>query len=379
VPSYIPAWRYGGPIHSVHGLCAALAARGHRVDVATTNVDGDGDSDVPLGTPVDIDGVKVHYFRSTRLRRLYYAPSLRRFIAGSIERWQIVHGHSVFLWPTFAAARVARRFHKPYVLSPRGMLVRALIERRSPWRKRAWIALVEKRSIADAAAVHVTSALEAHELMALGLEPRRTFEISNGIDLGAGDGPAPGSGEKYILFLGRISWKKGLDRLVAAVAWVPGWTLVVAGNDDEDYWPRIAARAQELGVAARVRYAGFVSGQPKRDLIANASLLALPSYSENFGNVVLEAMAAGVPVAVSPEVGLARTVTETQSGLVVSGEPEVFGRAMAQLLADEPRRARLGANARRAASAFSWGAIAGQMEAQYVELLGEGSRRSGNA
>ena len=85
VPSYIPAWRYGGPIHSVHGLCKALARRGHEVGVATTNVDGDRDSDVPLAESVDIDGVGVHYFPSRHLRRLYYSPPMRQFLAKSLD------------------------------------------------------------------------------------------------------------------------------------------------------------------------------------------------------------------------------------------------------------------------------------------------------
>ena len=171
VPSYIPAWRYGGPIHSVHGLCKALAARGHEVDVATTNVDGDGDSDVPLERPVALDGVRVHYFPSRRLRRLYYSPRMRAFLQREVPRYDLVHTHSVFLWPTSAAASVARAASKPYVLSPRGMLVRDLIERRSGWLKRAWISAFERRNVKEAAAIHVTSASEGADLLALGLHP----------------------------------------------------------------------------------------------------------------------------------------------------------------------------------------------------------------
>src|SRR6185503_18906160 len=94
VPTYIPAWRYGGPIHSVHGLCRALAARGHEVSVATTNVDGNQDSNVPLYRAVRLDGVDVHYFPSTLLRRLYYSPPMRRFIRDRLPQLDIVHTHS---------------------------------------------------------------------------------------------------------------------------------------------------------------------------------------------------------------------------------------------------------------------------------------------
>src|SRR6266446_6383354 len=131
VPTYFPAVRYGGPIYTVHALCQSLAAAGHQVHVFTTSVDGPGDSDVPLGRPVDLAGVQVHYFRSRWLRRLYYSADLKKRLDSMAGDFDIVHLHSVFLFPTWAGARAAVRADVPYVLSPRGMLVRELIARRS--------------------------------------------------------------------------------------------------------------------------------------------------------------------------------------------------------------------------------------------------------
>src|SRR5262245_27002705 len=145
VPTYLPATRYGGPIFAVHGLCRALAARGHDVHVFTTNVDGDRTSDVPLGVAVPLHGVNVHYFASS-FRRLYYSPAMSRALRGA-DDFHVVHLHSVFLWPTLAAARAARRAGVPYVVSPRGMLVPELIRRKSSLIKRAWIAAFEKRTL----------------------------------------------------------------------------------------------------------------------------------------------------------------------------------------------------------------------------------------
>ena len=137
VPTYIPAYRYGGPIYSVHGLCKALVLLGHEVTVFTTNVDGDNDSDVPLGQPVDIDGVKVWYFPSKRLRRIYWSPPMKKALEKQIPDFDILHLHSIFLWPTWAAARSARRMGKPYIIAPRGMLVKELIERKSSFAKKS--------------------------------------------------------------------------------------------------------------------------------------------------------------------------------------------------------------------------------------------------
>src|SRR5580704_608461 len=105
VPTYLPATRYGGPIVAVHSLCRALAARGHAVEVFTTSIDGPVDTAVPCDRPVMLDGVKVRYFASRRLRRLSYAPSLMRSLHDEITGANVVHLHSAFLWPTWRAAR----------------------------------------------------------------------------------------------------------------------------------------------------------------------------------------------------------------------------------------------------------------------------------
>src|SRR5262245_56368851 len=140
VPTYYPAVRYGGPIQSVHGLARALAACGHDVHVYTTNVDGASNADVPLRVPVTLDDVSVWYFPSAIGRRLYHSPDMKRALAVNIASFDVVHTHSVFLWPTTAAARVARARGVPYILAPRGMLVDNLIKRKRPLAKRAWIA-----------------------------------------------------------------------------------------------------------------------------------------------------------------------------------------------------------------------------------------------
>ena len=98
VPSYYPAVRYGGPIVSVHALCKALARRGYDVHVFTTNVDGDSESDVPVGVPVDMDGVKVWYFPVPFLRRLYWSPRMGQALHRQMASFDVAHTHSVFLY-----------------------------------------------------------------------------------------------------------------------------------------------------------------------------------------------------------------------------------------------------------------------------------------
>lgn len=380
VASYLPAIRYGGTIVSVHALCKALAARGHAVHVFTTSVDGPRDSAVPHGEPVDVDGVSVWYFQSRFLRRLYWSPPLGDALAARVGEFDVVHTHAVFLWPLWAAARAATRAGVPYVLSPRGMLEKALIERKSRAFKTAWIALIEKRNVQQAAAVHVTSAREAAELAALGFDLPPIVEVPNGVDVaGEVDSTNPVAsavraivdGGPYVLFLGRVSWKKGLDRLIRAIPYMtPDLTVVIAGNDEEGLRPALQAQADRLRVGDRVVFTGAVDANAKRALLTRARLLVLPSYSENFGNVVVEAMAAGCAVVVTPEVGIAPAVEAAGAGWVVDGDPETLGSRVAELSANGALRQAMGERGRATAQReFSWDRVAERMESAYRTVM----------
>jgi glycosyltransferase involved in cell wall biosynthesis len=376
VPSYLPAVRYGGPIFAVHGLCRALAARGHEVQVFTTNIDGSGISSTPIGTPVDLDGIQIRYFSCPLVRRLYWAPALGRALHHSIGELDVVHLHSVFLWPTWAAARTARNAGVPYVLSPRGMLVKDLIARRSQLAKSAWIHLIERSNVEKAAALHLTSQLEGSEVERFGWRLPRLAVIPNAIDEPffqngkiASDVEAITSQQPLVLFLGRLSWKKGLDRLLRAFARTPGM-LAIVGTDDENFAPQLVKLAADLQIADRVRILPrTVIGFEKERLFAAARLFVLPSYSENFGNTVLEAMRRGVPVVVTPEVGAAEIVQTSGAGLVVAGDLEPLSSAI-RLLTSNPVLARsMGEAGRRHATAhFTWGHVAAQMEDLYNSI-----------
>jgi glycosyltransferase involved in cell wall biosynthesis len=379
VPSYLPAVRYGGPIVAVHGLCRALAARGHEVEVFTTSVDGSQDSVVALDRPVMLDGVRVHYFASRRLRRLYFAPALGRALIRDVAGADIVHLHSVFLWPTWRAARIAERAGVPYVLSPRGMLVKKLIASRNRLIKSAWLALIEKSTLARATALHATSELEAEEIQKFGWRLPRIAVVPNGaedIDDRAGSGEpsaeivALGREQPLILFFGRMARVKGLDRLLRAFARTKRGVLAIVGTDFEGLAPELKRFASELKLDHRVRFVPrTVTGVDKERIFASARLFVLPSYSESFGNAVVEALQRGVPVIVTPEVGAAEVVRESGGGLVVDGGAGALGDAIDWLTEDPARAAAMGqAGRRHVSSRYSWQSIAERMEALYEEL-----------
>lgn len=388
VPTYLPAVRYGGPIRSVHALCRELAAAGHDVEVFTTSVDGPGDSDVPLLTPVDVEGVKVTYFPSRILRRLYWSPPMGRALDEVAGRFDAVHLHSVFLWPIMAGARAARAHGVPYVVSPRGMLVPELIRRKSRWVKEAWIRLVDRPNLERAAAIHATSTVEAQHIAGFGWRLPTIATIPHGVD----DPPPPSdnplspdveaalAGGPMVLSFGRLNWEKGLDRLLAALAEAPGIRAVLAGDDAEGHAEFLRAEAARLGVSDRVTIlARHISGGDKEALFAGARLFSMTSLSENFGIAAFEAMRRGVPVLTTPGVGMSEVVRDTQAGMVVDPTPAAIAAGLVAMFSDPALCRRQGeAGRRHVVDHYGWPAIARRM-AELYRAIAAGRASGGEA
>jgi glycosyltransferase involved in cell wall biosynthesis len=258
------------------------------------------------------------------------------------------------------------------------MLVRDLIERKSRLAKSIWLRLVEKSNLESASAIHATSTLEAEELRHFGWRLRRIATIPNGIDEVeqfdeeniSADVRQIAAEQPLVLFLGRISWKKGLDRLLTALAVSHVGRLAIVGPDDEKLVPHLANLARDLQIADRVRFLPrTVLGDDKELLFRSASVFVLPSYSENFGNAILEAMQHGVPVVVTPEVGAADIVRKAGGGLVVAGDPKSFGAAICRLTKNQELARSMGeAGKRHVTSDYTWAQVAARMEGLYESL-----------
>lgn len=380
VPTYLPAIRYGGPIFAVHSLCRALVARGHSVDVFTTDIDGPASSPVRVGVPTNLDGVTVTYFHSPLLRRLSWAPALGRTLNSEVRSFDVVHLHSVFLWPTWIAARTARAARVPYVVSPRGMLVKDLLKRRHRLLKSAWVRLAERFTLEHAEAIHVTSELEGSELNRFDWRLRRIAKIANGVEEpDANFGPPSAevsrivAARPLVLYLGRLSWKKGLDRLLLAFRQVEKATLAIVGPDDEGLAPHLAELAAKLEIGGRVHILPeSVRGSNKEQLFAAARLFVLPSYSENFGNSVLEAMRRALPVVITEAVGAAEIVRRSGGGLVVSAEPATLASAIGTLVKSEESARAMGESGRAYTVAHClWTGAAAKMEHLYESVAGK--------
>lgn len=290
--------RHGGPSYSVPRLCAALAALQVDTTLATVAEAGAAPSAMARDGYREIregwDMARAPLFGKLRL-----STGLTRALEAVVPSVDVVHNHGLWLMPNVAAARVARRAAKPFVLSPRGMLAPEALafSRRT---KQVFWRLLQGPALGDLACLHVTSLQERDETRAFGLTAPVAV-IPNGVDLPElrGARPVPRDGRREVLYIGRLHPKKSIDMLIEAWARLAperrqGWRLRIVGPSEGGYGGALrnlaAARALTEVVIEPPIY-----GPAKFDAYRQADLFVLATRNENFGLTVAEALASETP------------------------------------------------------------------------------------
>ena len=364
IPSLSPI--YGGPSFSTRHMVEALAALGVDLHVASTTANGRSESRMPLDRPVVDGGVRYFYFPRQHPKSWTFSWPLTRWLAQHAHAYDVLHVHALFSYPTLPACWAARRTGVPYVLSPHGTLDPWSLRFRA-WKKAPYLRVLERRNLLGAAAVHAVSSQEQRAVEALGL-PIRAVTIPHGVNAPAirdAEGRrrrSPATDDAVnILFLSRLHPKKGLELLLEAVEALTGklhLRLVVAGDGDAAYVKRLQARSGSARLKKVVSFVGFVDGAEKERLLQEADLFVLPSYDENFGMAVAEAMSESLPVVVSEHVALADQVTAAGAGIVVPCDAGKLAQAIDMLARNQGLRHRMGTAGRRLVEAeFSWSEV----------------------
>ena len=255
---------------------------------------------------------------------------------------------------------------------------------KKPLKKNPYLSLIEKRNLEGASAIHFTTEMEKKEYLEAHLPLRESIIIPNGFDPEEFDKAAePGlfrkkygipAHKKIVLFLSRISWKKGLDTLIPAFALVktamPDVILVLAGGDDEGYKKTVDQFIKKYNVEAAIRYTGMITGELKVAAYRESSVFVLPSYSENFGTAILEALYAEVPVVITDVLPLASDIQNANAGLVVKKDEYALSDAIVKLISNEGMCRTMGSNGRRLVlNNFNWLSIAGCFIKEYEKLI----------
>lgn len=374
----------------VRTMAKAASTAGWQVHIATTDDNGPQTLDVELGRPLPQDGVTYWYFpRQTR----FYQCSipLARWLTRHIREFDVVHIHALFSFSSVVAAYLARRQAVPYIIRPLGTLNDWGMKNRRPWLKRLSFRLVESRILKNAALVHYTSDQERIEAAQLG-KAHSPIVIPNAVPEPEGGAAASDfldihpqlANRKVALFLSRLDPKKGLDLLLQAVKQVqaecPEFLLLVAGDGEPTFVEGLKHQARDLGIEDHICWAGFLSGPQKRAAFAAADLFVLPSYSENFGIAVVEAMFQSIPVVISDQVAIHREVSRADAGVVTHCDATELGCEIVGLLRNSERRSRIAQNGLELAqSSFSVTSLSASLAEAYSTVTLNGRREVSNA
>lgn len=384
IPAAAP--KYGGPSHALVPMCRALIARGVDVQIASTDAEPGGHIPVELQSQTSYEGVPAIFFRKDWSEAFKYSRTMANWLDRNVADFDVTHIHGVFSHACLSAARACQRARVPYLIRPLGNLDPWSL-RQKPVRKNLFLNLGGKRMLRGAAAVQYTSATEK-KLSEGALDLNHGVVIPLGVELGRNVEPASsnensgsvGGRRPYVLVLSRLQPTKGIDVLIDAFVSLlkddnfRNWQLVIAGDGSPQYVAALKRRIEASNARESVALAGWLDGEAKADALNHASLLALPSYHENFGLCVVEAMARGVPVLVSPHVNLAHEIEASGAGWISEVDTVALRNTMLRALGDDDECRRRGEAGRVLARKFDWHSVADALVRLYESVIASAAR-----
>ncbi len=310
----------------------------------------------------------------------FYSPALAKELAARVPEHDLVHIHEIWHYPCYIACKTAKKANRPYIVTVHGELEPWCVDHKA-FKKRIYSALIQKRILNEASAIHAVTQEEAEHIRAFGVSAPIVV-IPNGIEPTDFQGlPSPEEmdrlypelvGKKVLLFLGRIHQKKGLDILARAFGQIArsrkDLHLLIVGPDNDNYRSQVERLLESEGILDRTTFTGMLTEREKLAALSRADICAIPSYSEVRTIVALEAMACGVPVVITRQCHFPE-VAEARAGIVIEPNADQLADALNKLL-DNPRLCKeMGENGRRLImEKFTWDKVADQMIQLYEDV-----------
>lgn len=346
VPSVAP--ETGGPSISVRRLALATAGAGNDVTLYTTMWPQKEMPPRHQELNQALGKLTIRMFptvANTLMACLPHSPALVKSVRDHCHEFDMIVNHS--LWNPIASSviRGLRSAGHIYALMPHGMLD-PVVFRHNRWKKRSWALLWERANVEGASLIIFNTVAEEEKARRCGWLLRRTFVFPHIVDLSEWKNLPPRSvfeqqfpqlkGREVILYVGRINWVKNLDKLVDSVVLVrhrrPSATLVCIGPDSDGLRAEIEGRAKAAGLNGHVLFIDLLKGEQLKAAYARGDVFALVSEKENFGLVVAEALASGLPVVLSEGVDLGKNWTSEGPVRRVPPRPDFIAEALIDLL-----------------------------------------------
>jgi len=364
----------GGPSQAIFPMCRALRQQGIEVLLATTD-EGLQTTRNENERTLNYNDVPTRFFPAQIGGSFKYSRPFSAWLADNVCKFDVVHVHAVFNHACIAAANACRKNNVPYIVRPLGTLDPWSMKQKSLRKRVFWQAGI-KRMLSEAAAIHYTTEAEQNAVEStLGLSHGCVVPL--GIEVDLLDQTVAEArlteyfpelvGHPYVLVLSRLHPKKGLELLQDAFLSLKqerGFKevrLVLAGEGEKRYEQYLNDRIHSHSAAESIVFPGWLAAERKSVALQNASLLALPSRQENFGVCVMESLASGVPVLVTPQVNLSQQIVTAGAGWIAELDESNLKDTMREALRSPTERAIRGKAGQVLARKFTWPLVASKL------------------
>lgn len=374
----------GGTSRAVLEMVKTLQGCGVEAQIATTNDNGSSLLDVPYNQLTQHEQVPVYFFPRfspgfAAVREFAFSHQLTTWLWQNITNYDLIHVHALFSYASTIAMTISRLKGIPYIQTPHGLLCKWSLQQ-STKKKQMYLRILERSNLNHSQVIHLTSDREQQEVsnlklkvpnlvLPLGLSqpvivPNARYHLRQKLNIQAD--------EPIILFLSRLHPKKGLDYLISALGKLSEYPFqfVIAGSGTADYENEVKSLLISHGIENRTHLVGFVEGETKNLLLQGSDLFALTSHSENFGVSVLEALAVGLPVLITPGVALASVVQEHNVGYVTELDASAIASTIENHLNNPQQAKEIGDRARKLiCEQYTWDSIGKKLIQVYQTII----------
>jgi len=407
-PFFPPAWSYGGPVRVTYDHACELAKRGHAITIATTDVfdaknrfsgptnqlitqsigesisQSKNQKTIPMHREENqLAIIRFHNISNFFAKQNLYLPfGFSKWLKKNINNFDLIHLHDYHTALNITAIKIAKKNKIPLVLTGHGNIVPHSNRGRATIKK-IFNFIWGRKILQTVNKILALSQKEKNELINFGIPEKKIAIVPNGINLEEFQNLSTtntfrkkfnlSSSSRIILFLGRLQKIKNPSLLVQAFTLlqskIPNLQLIFAGPDEGEQ-SKLEQLIQKLNLNSTVIFTGILSGLQKSMALKSADILVLPSHDEPFGLVLLEALAAGTPIAVSETVGLADEFVKAKAGEKFSLTPNSLANAINKILTDKNYSAKIVLNGQKLLrEKFTTQKIAEQLEKIYFEIL----------
>ena len=386
IPSYEPAWAFGGTVTATSNLCKGLAKKGIDVTVYTTDADGKGGHlDVPLNEPIDLGGVKVWYFHCDLFpKKAFYSRGLALKLKNTITNFDLIEVSAMWQWIQINVKNFCNKNKIPYIIIPHNSLSQYTVNLKKKFHKKIFWELFIKETVRKSSALRFLTE-EERELSLNSTLSMPSFIVPNGVDINKYKNDPKlkfslrrslriKNNDIVLLFVGRIHPDKNIELVIKALSRIkqniPFVLILIGPVVDKNYYKFLNRMIDDGKLKNKIKWLHYIPNYEMFKYYSIADMLILISKFEGLSMASIEALASGLPILISKYVSNWKKIEEDNAGIVIDLDVEEIYHALLKIMEDRNLLLELSHNARKSAEKrYDINKVADLMIKAYEDIL----------